>query len=98
LIILVPPSPAHMVSTMRAIAGSYDLDNSGFGFVDSPGTFTTIVDPLATGALGYTNVFGINNSGEVVGVFADSTGQVSGFLDDAGFSPPLPLLAPSLRM
>ena len=50
------------------------------GFLDSNGTFTTL-DP--TGAA-FTEAFGVNNRGQIVGVYVDSTPQQHGFLDTRG--------------
>jgi probable HAF family extracellular repeat protein len=50
------------------------------GFLDAGGIFTTINPPGASD----TNAYGINDSGQVVGAFADSTGGVNGFVDTGG--------------
>src|SRR5208283_701867 len=50
------------------------------GFLDTNGSFTTINDPLATGP---TIAYGINDAGQVVGYYVDSTGS-HGFLDTNG--------------
>ena len=53
------------------------------GFINTGGTFTTLDVPGA----GFTEAFGINNAGQVVGLFADSSG-VHGFV-----ASPVPLPA-----
>jgi probable HAF family extracellular repeat protein len=57
-----------------------------YGYLESGGTYTTLDDPLAT--LG-TQAFGINNSGQIVGAYANASGT-HGFLFDPsrGIFPP----------
>ncbi len=50
-----------------------------FGFLDTGGVFTTIDVPGSN----YTSAMGINDAGQIVGVFFDSTGD-HGFLDTGG--------------
>src|SRR5262249_14780839 len=50
------------------------------GFVDIGGSFTQIDVPGGT----FTEAFGINDAGQIVGRFRNSTGQLSGFLNAAG--------------
>jgi hypothetical protein len=42
------------------------------------GTYTTLDDPK--GMLGSTDVLGISAQGDIVGVYADSTGTLHGYL------------------
>jgi uncharacterized membrane protein len=68
------------------IVGSYGVSASGgykHGFLDTNGVFTTIDDPNA-GPGGYTNASGINDWGQVVGMYCDSAGACHGFLDTNG--------------
>ncbi len=51
------------------------------GFLYQNGTYTTISDP--NGAEG-TQAYGINNSGEIVGDYTDSSGKTHGFIDVNG--------------
>ena len=53
------------------------------GFLDVHGTFTTIAVPGAT-STDSTTLHGINNAGQIVGTFQDSTGRLHGFLDAGG--------------
>jgi probable HAF family extracellular repeat protein len=50
------------------------------GFLDTGGSFTTIDVPGAV----FTNAYGINDSGQIVGRFGDATGNFHGFLDTDG--------------
>jgi probable HAF family extracellular repeat protein len=48
------------------------------GFTDQNGVFTTIDDP--DGSPGTTNVFGVNDLGQLVGAFTDASGVSFGFV------------------
>jgi probable HAF family extracellular repeat protein len=50
------------------------------GFLDNNGSFTTIDVPGAT----FTEAYGINNRGQIVGDYGGSGGRIHAFLDDKG--------------
>lgn len=67
------------INDLGQIVGESDFGGS---FLYSGGAFTRIVDPLA-GSNGWTNVTGINDSGEIVGTYYDGVHQ-HGFLYQGG--------------
>jgi probable HAF family extracellular repeat protein len=57
--------------------GTYaDANFEEHGFLLSRGTFTTIDVPNGN----FTNAFGINERGQIVGRYVDASGNVHGFL------------------
>ena len=56
------------------------------GFLLTEGTYQQIIPPLAaiTGSISVTTAEGINNAGQIVGWYYDSSGQQHGFLLDGG--------------
>jgi uncharacterized membrane protein len=64
------------------IVGTNNGSGSGSSFLDDGGTFTAINDPLANGLT--TQAFGINDAGQIVGSYRDSSGVFHGFLDVGG--------------
>ncbi|MDI1264899.1 MAG: Ig-like domain-containing protein [bacterium] len=74
---------AYDINDLGQIVGTYDLGGFfSYGFLYSGGTYTTISVPDAY----YTNVFGINNAGDIVGAYADNTSNhyMHGFLYSNG--------------
>ena len=63
------------------------MDSSGLehGFLYSGGTYTTLDDPLGTEG---TFASGINNAGQIVGDYYDSSGTLHGFLAGPASAPP----------
>src|SRR5262249_23757197 len=64
------------------------------GFLDSRGTITTID---VTGSL-LTEALAINDSGQIVGLYEDSSGNVHGFLATAAVPAPTMLDAANLAL
>lgn len=72
---------ATAINSAGQVIGTYCCANGSYiSFLDSGGTFTSISDPLATGA---TDAEGINNSGQIVGLYFDGSGE-HGFVDNNG--------------
>jgi probable HAF family extracellular repeat protein len=66
---------------LGVVAGTYyDGDHTAHGFTYGDGSYTTLDDPVATNG---TYITGINDTGEIVGYYADGTGT-HGFLYDNG--------------
>jgi len=72
------------------IVGYYtDLSGNEHGFLYAGGTFTTVDNPSGMqatlrGATGGTELNGINNAGDIVGAYFDSTGHSHGFITSTG--------------
>ncbi len=86
------------INTAGQIAGYYYTDNAGtgggHGFVDIGGVFTTINDPLALASTSFgTFVYGINDTGVLVGEFRNLTGN-HGFVTNAQIVLPPPTGVP----
>ena len=73
---------ASLTSTLLAGAALL-LASAGANAQTSGYTFTTINDPLGTGTWG-TQAYGINDAGQVVGAYEDSSNVFHGFLDING--------------
>jgi uncharacterized membrane protein len=75
---------ARGINGVGQIVGDYlYLHSSGeYGFLETAGSFTTVACPGAS-FTSFTAAFGINDSGQIVGVCGDSTGWHS-FLDTGG--------------
>ena len=67
------------------IVGTYFIGAGQYGFVEIGGVFTTVNDP--NGVLGTTNVFGVNDSGDIVGSYTDASGVTHGFVADPVAAP-----------
>jgi probable HAF family extracellular repeat protein len=65
------------------IAGDYNSNGKYHGFIDNGGVFTTLDDPNGLVG-GGTIVEGINNKGDVVGYYEDSSFQAHGFVYSNG--------------
>jgi uncharacterized membrane protein len=63
------------------LVGTYDLLAHGY-LQDSSGNFTTIDHPMAVRYTG--EQIGINNLGQIVGIYLDANGMNQGFLRDEG--------------
>ena len=63
------------------VSGYYDNRSGSQGFIDTGGVFTTVNTP---GASGVTNVYGINDSGQVVGFSGNGSFGCPGFIDTGG--------------
>ncbi len=78
------------INNAGQVLGDYfDANDDVHGIIYENGTFTDITDPLAaTSASGNgtsgTHAEAINNSGQVVGYYVDTSGAVHGFLYSAG--------------
>jgi hypothetical protein len=66
--------------TKEQLSGRFGAGSSAASFLYANGTFTTIQDPNATEG---TYATGMNDNGEIVGFFFNSTGS-HGFIDDRG--------------
>jgi len=56
----------------------------GFLYDIGTGTYTTLNDPLSTGAPGTTQAYGINDLGQIVGSYQDSNNNTHGFVYSNG--------------
>jgi probable HAF family extracellular repeat protein len=75
---------AENISDSGLIVGFYGDPSQGtlsYGFLLNGSSYSTLVDPLASGTVGYGTVpRGINNSGEIVGDYFDNNGSGPTFL------------------
>jgi probable HAF family extracellular repeat protein len=81
---------AHGINDAGLIVGSYytgpaeaDVHGLSHGYLDTNGNFTTIDDPLR-GPGGHTDAVGINNAGQIVGDYQDSSGNYHGYFYNNG--------------
>jgi len=77
-------SGAGAINDAGQMVGTYvdPVNSLVHGFLDNGGTFTTIDDPnMAANSFGeeYTELSGINNAGQIVGIYSDAVGS-HGFL------------------
>jgi hypothetical protein len=84
-------SAVYGMTNSGEIVGTYlASDGVQYGFIDQGGTFTTLKDPNADTALGPsapyagTAAYGVDDSGEIVGWYVDSTETVHGFVYQGG--------------
>src|SRR5437763_874632 len=82
---------AYRINNAGEIVGTYvDFESSAgggrpreaHGFIYSGGTYTKLPDPA--GASGNTQANGINDAGQIVGAYTDSSGISHGFLYNPG--------------
>jgi hypothetical protein len=66
------------VNNADDVSGFYTTSTATLGFLEVGGTFHSLSDPNGTD----TMVFGLNNKGEAVGSFVDTSGETQGFLYD----------------
>ena len=78
------------------IYGYYKIGASAYGFLYSGGTYTTINDPSSSGGLFFdphtsakTLLYGVDDLGELVGQYIDSTGRFVAFLYNGGTYTPI---------
>ncbi len=69
-------SIAESVNDAGQIVGTYDKNQRGHGFLYDNGTYQTIDYPNSI----FTEALGINNNGEIVGVYWDQSGGIHGFM------------------
>ena len=82
---------AYGINNSGQVVGAYgDIGGNGsHGFLYSGGSYTTIDDPLGIKVISgphnipTTEAFGINNLGQIVGLYEDNSG-IHGFLDNMG--------------
>jgi probable HAF family extracellular repeat protein len=81
---------ASAINDKGQIVGEYVDSNGAYhGFLYNKGyygqrDYTTLDDPLASGAQGGTSAYGINDKGQIVGGYVDSSGGSHGFLYSNG--------------
>lgn len=91
----VPDVPHQLQTGQPVVAGINDngqiVGNRAFsgGYLDSGGVFMTIQVPGPCPNCNVTNVFGINNGGQLVGAFSDVNDHTHGFVDKNGTFTPL---------
>ena len=73
---------ANGINNSGEFVGTYTSQYNSGGFMNSGGVYTTLNDP--TGLAGTTTPHGINDSGQIVGDYLDSSGNQHGFLYSGG--------------
>jgi hypothetical protein len=74
---------AQGINDLGQVAGAFFSGSTYFGFIDTGGVFTTVDFPGSVN----TQLFGINDSGEAVGDYTDSSGVVHAFVDSPAPEP-----------
>src|SRR5262249_55718642 len=78
---------ANYINNEGQIAGYYkDANNISHGFLYDHGTFTDIVDPLASPDGFHTYIYGISDAG-VFGAYRDATGSTGCIYKDGVYTP-----------
>ena len=74
------------INNMGQIVGGYGDGTSSYGFLYTPGAgFQKISDTAITSANGYTTPFGVNDAGQIVGLYApNGTSQIKSFVYTPG--------------
>ena len=71
------------INNLGQVVGTYwDANNIAHAFVESGGTYTTLIYPSTDGS--YTLANGINDSGQVVGTYTDANFKSHGFVESGG--------------
>ena len=83
---------ATRINDTLQIVGSYSNQSGRHGFLYDRSTFT-IIDVPFPGAL-HTQAFGINNHGQIVGIYVKPNGEYGGFLYENGTFTPIDVTLP----